>query len=133
MGKSKRLTRLRIYCSRSVYAHSMLQVPSTINRVYSLARPSDFNFNLNYASSFVLPLQGFWNSLIYISISWPAFKALWSDIHKRICSWHIPYSIKPLPPIHFRKGSQSSLSPHLLQPDNEEGRRQSWPGSHQAG
>ncbi|KAF3395716.1 hypothetical protein F1880_007317 [Penicillium rolfsii] len=42
-------------------------VPSTINRVYSLARPNDFSFGLNYTASFVLPLQGFWNSLIYVS------------------------------------------------------------------
>ncbi|KAJ5495568.1 hypothetical protein N7539_000684 [Penicillium diatomitis] len=55
-------------------------VPSTANRVYSLARPDDFSFALNYASSFVLPLQGFWNSLIYVSISWPAFKALWTKL-----------------------------------------------------
>ncbi|KAL2003617.1 hypothetical protein VTN02DRAFT_3163 [Thermoascus thermophilus] len=47
-------------------------VPSTVNRVYSLARPVEDNFGLNYASGFVLPLQGFWNSLIYLSISWPA-------------------------------------------------------------
>ncbi|CAG7944112.1 unnamed protein product [Penicillium salamii] len=104
-------------------------VPSTINRVYSLARPNDFNFNLNYASSFVLPLQGFWNSLIYVSISWPAVKTLWSDIRKRIRSWHVPCPPKQLQPIHIRKGSQSSLTPHLLQADNEE-RRRSWPGSH---
>lgn len=56
------------------------QVPSTANRVYAFVFPDDFSFGLNYASSFVLPLQGFWNSLIYISISWPAFKTLWADI-----------------------------------------------------
>lgn len=55
------------------------QVPSTANRVYAFAFPNDFSFGLKYASSFVLPLQGFWNSLIYISISWPAFKTLWAD------------------------------------------------------
>lgn len=61
-----------------------IQVPSTVNRVYALARPDDFSFGLNYASSFVLPLQGFWNSLIYVSISWPAFKTLWLD-----CRHHV--------------------------------------------
>ncbi|CAP97005.1 hypothetical protein NUH16_008623 [Penicillium rubens] len=55
-------------------------VPSTANRVYAFARPNDFSFGLNYASSFVLPLQGFWNSLIYVSISWPAFRTLWRDL-----------------------------------------------------
>ncbi|OJJ33072.1 hypothetical protein ASPWEDRAFT_43129 [Aspergillus wentii DTO 134E9] len=58
-------------------------VPSTVNRVYALARPDAFIFSLNYASSFVLPLQGFWNSIIYVSISWPACKSLLSDIKRR--------------------------------------------------
>ncbi|KAJ5698303.1 hypothetical protein N7462_000308 [Penicillium macrosclerotiorum] len=58
-------------------------VPSTANRVYALARPDDFSFGLNYTSSFVLPLQGFWNSLIYVSISWPAFKTLWGNFQRR--------------------------------------------------
>ncbi|KAL3469866.1 hypothetical protein BJX99DRAFT_240519 [Aspergillus californicus] len=49
-------------------------VPSTINRAYAFAHPDRPNFGLNYASSFVLPLQGFWNSLIYVSISWRCFK-----------------------------------------------------------
>ncbi|CAG8006878.1 unnamed protein product, partial [Penicillium nalgiovense] len=59
---------------------NLVQVPSTANRVYAFARPNDFSFGLNYASSFVLPLQGFWNSLIYVSISWPAFRTLWRDL-----------------------------------------------------
>ncbi|KAJ5619528.1 hypothetical protein N7510_003512 [Penicillium lagena] len=59
-------------------------VPSTINRVYALAYPEAFVFGLNYASSFVLPLQGFWNCLIYVSISWPACKSLWADMRGRV-------------------------------------------------
>jgi hypothetical protein len=31
---------------------------------------------LNYAAAFVIPLQGFWNSLIYITLSRREFKAL---------------------------------------------------------
>lgn len=58
-------------------------VPSTLNRVYAFARPSEFSFGLNFASSFVLPLQGFWNSVIYVSISWPAFKSVWRDFRAR--------------------------------------------------
>lgn len=41
-------------------------IPSTANRVYSLARHGDVCLGLQYASAFVLPLQGFWNGLIYI-------------------------------------------------------------------
>ncbi|KAJ5187834.1 hypothetical protein N7449_010828 [Penicillium cf. viridicatum] len=58
-------------------------VPSTVNRVYAFARPDDYSFGLFYASSFVLPLQGFWNSLIYVSVSWPAFKTLWRNMRSR--------------------------------------------------
>ncbi|OKL59706.1 hypothetical protein UA08_05140 [Talaromyces atroroseus] len=45
-------------------------VPSTINRVYSLVYPKDANFGLEFVSAFVLPLQGFWNSIIYVAVSW---------------------------------------------------------------
>ncbi|KAJ5715919.1 uncharacterized protein N7483_013100 [Penicillium malachiteum] len=62
-------------------------VPSTANRVCALVRPDAFSFGLNYASSFVLPLQGFWNSLIYVSISWPAFKTLEAKLRYRISEW----------------------------------------------
>ncbi|CAI7666947.1 unnamed protein product [Penicillium discolor] len=103
-------------------------VPSTINRVYSLARPNDFNFSLNYASSFVLPLQGFWNSLIYVSISWPAFKLLWSDLHNRVSSWRISRSVTNIQSFHLRKGSQSSSPAVLAKAENEENRRRSWLG-----
>lgn len=65
-------------------SHWKSQVPSTANRVYTLIRPDDFCFGLNYVSSFVLPLQGFWNSLIYVSISWPAFKALRAELLYRV-------------------------------------------------
>ncbi|EEA21395.1 hypothetical protein EYB25_007339 [Talaromyces marneffei] len=45
-------------------------VPSTVNRVYSLFYPNDAIFGLEFVSAFVLPLQGFWNSIIYIAVSW---------------------------------------------------------------
>ncbi|KAE8328999.1 hypothetical protein BDV39DRAFT_173017 [Aspergillus sergii] len=57
-------------------------VPSTVNRAYSLAYPNSYNFALNYVSSFVLPLQGFWNSIIYMFISWPAFKTVYRDFRR---------------------------------------------------
>ncbi|KIW62355.1 hypothetical protein PV04_10536 [Phialophora macrospora] len=55
-------------------------VPSTINRVYTLVRPNDSVFGLDFASGLVLPLQGFWNTVIYIVTSLPACKALWAGI-----------------------------------------------------
>ncbi|KAI9374531.1 hypothetical protein BJX61DRAFT_497664 [Aspergillus egyptiacus] len=55
-------------------------VPSTINRVHALVHPDTPVFGLNYASSFVLPLQGFWNGIIYISISWRCFKSTYGNL-----------------------------------------------------
>ena len=51
-------------------------VPSTLNRLVTLIHPTDPIFGLTYASSLVLPLQGFWNAIIYIFTSMPACKAL---------------------------------------------------------
>jgi hypothetical protein len=51
-------------------------VPSTLNRLVTLVHPNDLVFGLGYASGLVLPLQGFWNAVIYIFTSFPACKAL---------------------------------------------------------
>ena len=56
-------------------------VPSTINRLYTLIRPeSSSPFGLDFASGLVLPLQGFWNCVIYIFTSKAACKALLQEI-----------------------------------------------------
>lgn len=55
-------------------------VPSTVNRVVTLVHPDDAIFGLNYASGLVLPLQGFWNAMVYIFTSLPACKALMRKI-----------------------------------------------------
>jgi len=55
-------------------------IPSSVNRLYAVARPNEFNFALNYTSSFVFPLQGFWNVLVYVITSQTACKRLWRDM-----------------------------------------------------
>jgi len=55
-------------------------VPSTINRIYTIVRPGEIIFGLNLAAAFVLPLQGFWNAVIYMATSSFAVKCLWQDI-----------------------------------------------------
>ncbi|KAK2024541.1 G-protein coupled receptor [Colletotrichum zoysiae] len=55
-------------------------VPSSANRVYSVIHVKETSTPLQYMSAFVLPLQGFWNALIYVVTSWKACKTLWSDI-----------------------------------------------------
>lgn len=58
-------------------------VPSSVNRVYALARPSVVNFPLNYISSLVFPLQGFWNTIVYIITSQTACRRLWNRLRWR--------------------------------------------------
>ncbi|KAI9780522.1 MAG: hypothetical protein M1839_006640 [Geoglossum umbratile] len=59
-------------------------VPSSVNRVYSLVHPEKSNFPLNFVASLVLPLQGFWNGLIYFTTSLPASRNLWRRIDDRL-------------------------------------------------
>ncbi|RGP80485.1 hypothetical protein FLONG3_1413 [Fusarium longipes] len=54
-------------------------VPSSANRVYSVFHKSSSQ-PLEFMSAFVLPLQGFWNALIYMVTSWGACKNLVSDL-----------------------------------------------------
>lgn len=44
-------------------------VPASVNRVHGLRYPKDPSFALNIGSAVVLPLQGFWNSVIYFVTS----------------------------------------------------------------
>lgn len=51
-------------------------VPSTINRLYTLASSGTTSFPLCYFEALVLPLQGFWNAVIYVMTSSTACKRL---------------------------------------------------------
>jgi hypothetical protein len=55
-------------------------IPSSANRVYSVIHNSQTSSALEYMSAFVLPLQGFWNAVIYMVTSWKACKSLVSDV-----------------------------------------------------
>lgn len=58
-------------------------IPSSANRVFSVVHPGKISVGLEYASAFVLPLQGFWNASIYALTSFRACKAFWHDLTKR--------------------------------------------------
>ncbi|KAG0647022.1 Cyclic AMP receptor 2 [Hyphodiscus hymeniophilus] len=58
-------------------------IPSSANRVYSVVHPGQVSLGLEFASAFVLPLQGFWNALIYATTSLPACKQVWAHIRDR--------------------------------------------------
>jgi hypothetical protein len=53
-------------------------IPSTANRVYSVVNPDYISPSLQFASAFVLPLQGFWNAVIYTTTSWRACRNFFS-------------------------------------------------------
>ena len=89
--KSLQQTRMAAAANKAAYSYckcAMLffvaliitWVPSSINRVYSLIYPSEVSYGLTVASAFVLPLQGFWNAVIYIVTSLPAVKALFKRL-----------------------------------------------------
>ncbi|OAQ83478.1 G-protein coupled receptor [Purpureocillium lilacinum] len=61
----------------------LIWTPSSANRVYALVHGGTTIAPLAYMSGLVLPLQGFWNWLIYTVVSWPACK----DIFRRLKSW----------------------------------------------
>ncbi|KAK1594009.1 G-protein coupled receptor [Colletotrichum navitas] len=58
----------------------IIWVPSSANRVYSVIHTKQSSTPLEYMSAFVLPLQGFWNALIYVVTSRKACKIVWSEI-----------------------------------------------------
>jgi len=64
------------------FAMMVTWIPSSANRVFSVVHPGQVSLPLEYASAFVLPLQGFWNALIYATTSLPACKQVWTNIRQ---------------------------------------------------
>ncbi|KAI0881137.1 family A G protein-coupled receptor-like protein [Annulohypoxylon maeteangense] len=63
-------------------------IPSSANRVYSLVNTNKTEASLEIMSAIVLPLQGFWNMLIYIATSWEAVKITFTDVMTHINGHH---------------------------------------------
>lgn len=55
-------------------------IPSSANRLYSVIYKNEISVMLVFMSAFVIPLQGFWNGIIYTVTSWSACKSLWHDL-----------------------------------------------------
>ncbi|KAB5543034.1 hypothetical protein GE09DRAFT_1205390 [Coniochaeta sp. 2T2.1] len=51
-------------------------VPPSVNRVTTFIHPEFISFGLNFATAFVISLQGFWNCIIYFTITRKELKAL---------------------------------------------------------
>ncbi|KAJ6437233.1 G-protein coupled receptor [Purpureocillium lavendulum] len=58
----------------------LIWTPSSANRLYSLSHKNEIQPVLAFMSAFVLPLQGFWNSVIYTVVSWPACLDLYDKL-----------------------------------------------------
>ncbi|KAL8658762.1 MAG: hypothetical protein Q9226_000787 [Calogaya cf. arnoldii] len=61
----------------------IIWIPSSANRVYSLAHPDRINFPLNYVSALVLPMQGFLNAIVYLLTSQTACRELVNALRGR--------------------------------------------------
>jgi len=86
-----------------------VQVPSTINRVYSLVHypgvhTNKPNFTLNLIAALVLPTQGFWNAVIYTITSWSQCRAAW----RQICYGERPSDVHYL---HRKRSDTSDANP----------------------
>lgn len=55
----------------------VVKIPPSINRVYLISKPDNASFALSYLEGLTIPLQGFWNCVIYVVTSMDAVKALW--------------------------------------------------------
>lgn len=88
------------------------QVPATVNRVATLVDPTLTSFGLNFTEALLLPLQGFFNAMIYIAISTDAcnylrvhckrmFRAIFVNSWKRVLG--IPIPLVPIDPHPYRR------------------------------
>lgn len=82
-------------------------VPSTVNRLQSFISKDNPIFGLNLASALVLPLQGFWNMMVYISTTWPECKRASREIMDAIAAAKHPDKLRIL---HSRKDSDHTLT-----------------------
>ncbi|KAL7918000.1 hypothetical protein ACQKWADRAFT_265005 [Trichoderma austrokoningii] len=87
-------------------------IPSSANRLYSLTHDKSTSVPLEFMSVLVLPLQGFWNCLVYITISWTACKNLFHDMWLAMRS----AAISRMKRIRGRKPSLENGEPNPEQP-----------------
>ncbi|KAG8528651.1 uncharacterized protein KY384_006338 [Bacidia gigantensis] len=89
-------------------------IPPSVNRFNSFLHPHQVNIPSSYATSFVLPMMGAWNSVIYIVTSWKAVQDLFAGKLGRP-KWS---KVKPAA-INLRPGAHNSsrkASAHEVKP-----------------
>lgn len=57
-------------------------VPASANRVYGLRFPNNPSYALNVCSALVLPLQGFWNTVIFFTTSLGICRSTWANFRR---------------------------------------------------
>ncbi|KAI0536701.1 G-protein coupled receptor [Xylaria digitata] len=70
-------------------------IPSSTNRVYSLVHGGETVVVLEILSAIVLPLQGFWNAIIYLVTSWAAVKLFFSEVMHKLSHGNSPPDFGP--------------------------------------
>lgn len=91
MSKWRRLDPVKMAYLRTsfIFGFSVLitWIPSSINRLYSLANDGKVSFQLSVASGCVLPLQGVWNAIIYFTTGCGIIKEeldiSWSNVRRK--------------------------------------------------
>jgi hypothetical protein len=71
------------YCKSAILFFAALLVtwvPSSINRLSTLIHPESFMFGLDYATALVLPLQGFWLTVVYVVTNFTACQAMFENL-----------------------------------------------------
>ena len=84
-------------------------IPSSANRVFSVVHVGSVSLPLEYMSAFVLPLQGFWNAIIYVVTSWKACRTLWDDVCRKD---HTPTNSYPLAVNNNNSGNNNTNAPN---------------------
>ena len=77
--------------------------PSSANRLFSVIHKGDRSVPLEYVSATVLPLQGFWNAIIYAMTSWKAVKALYKSVVSGKFRWRQPAHSERLPDVYTER------------------------------
>jgi hypothetical protein len=90
-------------------------VPASVNRVYGLFHQTSPSFGTNVASAIVLPLQGFWNSVIFFSTSIPIIKSTWREYRRRKPTINVAIISNPI----SDRGHHGTTFGHKLEKDSE--------------
>lgn len=106
-------------------------IPSSANRVYSVVHPGKVSLTLEFASAFVLPLQGFWNAVIYTTTSLPACKHFWRKLrgHNQGSGIELTQMSGAFPARPVARPSQADFSSDLLTETDSIGQTLSRPGT----